>query len=129
MQLQIRTDRENIVCKAFNEDGLRFTKNVSYEPDGGLVIKSHRNIEDRQITDRILLMQASTPGKLKWTDRVMQSGKNVETTLVTEILTKAVFSVEQAKMNQQEVLNLLKKKQWTMIRTQNANQLTEKAHL
>lgn len=100
-----------LFVKAFNEDGLRFTKNVSYEPDGGLVIKSHRNIEDRQITDRILLMQASTPGKLKWTDRVMQSGKNVETTLVTEILTKAVFSVEQAKMNQQEVLNLLKKKQ------------------
>ena len=96
--------------KAFDKEEIRFSKTITYT-SGNMAIKSHRNIENRQITDRTLFVDRVNHGRLKWTDTVLETGKNLETTLATEILTKAVFSVEKLKMDEPEVLNLFKAKQ------------------
>ncbi|TCD07638.1 hypothetical protein EZ449_13965 [Pedobacter frigidisoli] len=95
--------------RAFNKEEVRFSKTLTYNPKN-LVLKSHRNIEDRQITERTMVIDSQKPGKLRWTDKVIETGKNLETTLATEISKRETNFVQKARMSQMEVLNLFKTK-------------------
>lgn len=94
--------------KALNKEEVRFSKTLTYKPEN-LVLKSYRNIEDRQITERTMVVNSQKAGKYRWTDKVLETGKNLETTLVTEISSRDV-NVKKARMSQAEVLNFFKTK-------------------
>lgn len=96
-----------ISVKASASNEVRFYKTVSYDA-GGIAIKVHQNIEDRQITDRKMTFNPQKTGVIKWTDRVLETGKNVQTDLVTTLMKKDIQAVKKVNMSQEEVLKLVK---------------------
>lgn len=96
-----------ISVKASSGQEVRFYKMLTYNT-GGIAIKIHQNIEDRQIVDRKMAFNPQKTGAIKWTDQVLETGKNVQTDLITTLTKKDIQSVKKANMSQAEVLNLVK---------------------
>lgn len=96
-----------ISVKASSGQEVRFDKTVSYHA-GIVTVKVHQNIEDRQITDRTMNFDPQKTESLKFTDQVSETGKNVQTGLVTTLMKKDIQGVKKANMSQAEVLNLVK---------------------
>ncbi|OWK69737.1 hypothetical protein CBW18_15450 [Pedobacter sp. AJM] len=96
-----------VSVKASSGQEVRFDKTVTYNT-GGIAIKVHQNIEDRQITDRKMAFNPQQTGVIKWTDRVLETGQNVQTDLVTTLMRRDIQAVKKANLSQAEVLNLVK---------------------
>lgn len=96
-----------VSVKASSGQEVRFYKTVTYNT-GGIAIKVHQNIEDRQITDRKMTFNPQQTGVIKWTDQVLETGKNVQTDLVTTLMRRDIQAVKKADMSQAEVLKLVK---------------------
>lgn len=96
-----------ISVKASSGQEVRFYKTLTYNT-GGIAIKVHQNIEDRQIIDRKMAFNPQKTDAIKWTDQVLETGKNIQTDLITTLTKKDIQSVKKANMSQAEVLNLVK---------------------
>ncbi|MEJ7559839.1 MAG: hypothetical protein WKF66_16125 [Pedobacter sp.] len=95
-----------ISVKAVADDQVRFYKTLTYL-SGNIAIKTHRNIEDRQITDRVMNYNPKNTASIRWTDKVVETGKNLETSSVTTLVKRNFKVVNKANMSQQEVLKLI----------------------
>jgi YD repeat-containing protein len=96
-----------ISVKAAADNEVRFQKTVAYN-SRNISIKTYRNIEDRQITNRKVSFDVKGFNQLKWTDEVVETGLNVETEIETTMIIKNISGIKKADMSKQEVLNLIR---------------------
>jgi hypothetical protein len=96
------------LVKAASGGETYFSKKVTYAGSSASLIKWYKNIEDRQITNRSIRYQSNKKQILHWTDSVTETGKNLETTLISTLTRKDISKVNKMNASQAEILSLIK---------------------
>jgi hypothetical protein len=96
------------MVKAASGKETRFSKKIIYT--GGIVagIKLYRNIESRQVNNAVITYNAGKKQVIKYTEDTEETGKNLETTLVTTFTKRELANIKKLNISQAEVLSLVK---------------------
>jgi hypothetical protein len=87
---------------------MRLSKKISYESNHVRMIRTYSNLEDRQVTERLIIY--TTVNILKWQDIIVETGKNLQTVISYAMSKKSLGHVKQIVMPQVEVMRLVKSK-------------------
>lgn len=96
------------MVKAASGNETRFSKKIMYKGANVASINLYKNIESRHVTDGIITYNAGKKQVIKYTQDTEQTGKNLETTLVTTFTKRDLANVKKLNISQAEVLSLVK---------------------
>lgn len=94
--------------QAVQHKEIGFSKDINYKGQKVMTVRTHRNIEDRQITDQIITYPVTNKSLLKLSEHVIEPGKDRETILSITFKKQALSHIKAMDMSQAEVLSLIK---------------------